>query len=128
MEREENNVCGWLTESEHVGIVIMYDSRVGTECQDKLCAKIFSIFCDLPGTLLTTTPFCLWPLFSSLHDSVCGFSLFLLFYYFLLFFFLEVLSIFFFLIPNSKEGHICFESTLRKHPTKKKKMFRMHVN
>lgn len=49
MEREEDNVCGWLTEFEYVGIVIVYDSSVGAECQDNFSEEGFTVFCYFWG-------------------------------------------------------------------------------
>lgn len=56
MEGEEDNVRGRLTESEHVGIVVVYDTCVGAKCQEHLCEKGLDIFCELSGTVIILRP------------------------------------------------------------------------
>lgn len=54
MEWEEDNVRGGLTESEHVGIVVVYDTCVGAKCQEHFCEEGLDIICELSGTIIET--------------------------------------------------------------------------
>lgn len=56
MEGEEDNVRGRLTESEHVGIVVVYDTCVGAKCQEHFCEKGLDIFSELSGTVIILRP------------------------------------------------------------------------
>ena len=62
MEREEDNVCRRLTESEHVAILDMYDPSVGTKSQNLHSQEGITLYCDFRGEF--------FPLFLFLQFSV----------------------------------------------------------
>ncbi len=49
MEGEEDNVRGGLAESEHVGIVVVYDTCVGAKCQEHFREEGPDINCEFSG-------------------------------------------------------------------------------
>lgn len=69
MEWEKDNVCGWLTEFEYVGITGLYASRVGAKCQDNFCEAGLIVFCVFSGQFHLVSPFC-FPNETHLQNSV----------------------------------------------------------
>ena len=49
VEREKDNVCRRLTESQHVAVLNMYDSSVGAKSQNLHSQAGLTLYCDLPG-------------------------------------------------------------------------------